>query len=222
MVWFQLSISFLTLLIFLLLSIPSWSDFNSALDKLLEKHLNNFQSHLGLISTLPRTTASTVSCHHSFNPILVWFQQINQWIKNLNQINFQSHLGLISTKTALWNRCELEIYFQSHLGLISTSCFAFWKADFLNPFNPILVWFQRARFLRQVQALKHTAFNPILVWFQLFLERFFKLIYCLFQSHLGLISTPTTAEAPVARTPLSIPSWSDFNNQLHELRWLWI
>ena len=200
-----------------------------------------FQSHLGLISTfvtdfefLPVEVLSIPSWsdfnlkqvrydfinHSSFNPILVWFQQLKaQRARRCGKI-FQSHLGLISTNLQSLSACFLQpsfnpilVWFQQadlylsnpipkKLSIPSWSDFNFsdsraMKRENPQSFNPILVWFQRM--FRYISFMPNSSFNPILVWFQ---PNAFSLSMIredkAFQSHLGLISTETLTASYVA------------------------
>ena len=125
-----------------LLSIPPWSDFNKFEKKKYDMLKNNFQSHLGLISTETILGVMIFSRFTPFNPTLVWFQHVwGMWLMQCMQLSIPpwSDFNSLFKET---NKIAKEI-FQSHLGLISTisdSVDSQYYED--DAFNPTLVWFQ--------------------------------------------------------------------------------
>ena len=100
-----------------LISIPPWSDFLALGRSQRSFPALLFQSHLGLIFSIPDPFAKFFC--ENFNPTLVWFSPKSQY-EPPNLFNkFQSHLGLIFST--------------------NPSPSAFLCSDF----NPTLVWFSR-------------------------------------------------------------------------------
>ena len=125
----------------LALSIPFWSDFILPLCRSLRASACIFQSHFGLILSLPEE-GKKVFVRYTFNPILVWFyRQTAPSGSGSTWNNFQSHFGLILSKNLFLRKYRKR-----------------------TPFNPILVWFYP--FLNPFYLLPEISpFNPILVWF---------------------------------------------------------
>ena len=190
-----------------MLSIPSWSDL------------------------IRMGKAGREKTRQTFNPILVWFYQIEKSGKVEEVVDFQSHLGLILSswrsgsvsrreelsipswsdfiKSLLFPGWGLISIFQSHLGLILSSLCDCW-CWLWDAFNPILVWFYL--YQRTVRAWHNRkSFNPILVWFYLhfFILRMF-LITPTFNPILVWFYLDLVVGRETKTTFLSIPSWSDF------------
>ena len=144
----------------------------------------NFQSHLGLISSRKNPVALNAEVFLSIPPWSDFF-----WIEVVVKplaFFFQSHLGLISSRLCVQRLHEL--YFQSHLGLISSAWIEVVVKPLAFSFNPTLVWFLLDELIPPI-LLPLKPFNPTLVWFL----PWFNLPHIrhsgAFQSHLGLISS---------------------------------
>ena len=166
LVWFQRFDSTIIILLYSILSIPFWSDFNSPIAEKPGVYTPYFQSHFGLISTL-HSSSQLHKYYTSFNPILVWFQQhylcpVYCCVIGLSipfWSDFNSHLTLKSSvneqklSIPFWSDFNTPLtafpeitgisIFQSHFGLISTSNRGLAERPYPLPFNPILVWFQQ-------------------------------------------------------------------------------
>ncbi len=189
-----------------------------------------FQSHFGLILSIPFFNHSIRSCF-AFNPILVWFYRCSYYIR----IALSSFLSI-----PFWSDFIISIIrkflsaltnFQSHFGLILSA----WRRDFAVctgwAFNPILVWFYPGSFrhtatgwhdfqshfgliLSVVISVKITPSNFLSIpfWSDFIFSEYSSFFTSTrrFQSHFGLILSQSFLNQPRRRRSLSIPFWSDF------------
>ncbi|AAB91240.1 predicted coding region AF_0001 [Archaeoglobus fulgidus DSM 4304] len=105
--------------LFLALSIPFWSDFNSISVSISLSMFTFFQSHFGLISTEERGALFGSNPRFQSHFGLISTDTLFEDLRR-NLADFQSHFGLISTPRCL--PCDpSRRLFQSHFGLISTT-----------------------------------------------------------------------------------------------------
>ena len=166
------------------LSIPLWSDFIIAVER-LEKYLKkNFQSHYGLILS-------------SFNKLSVHYYNelsIPLWSDFILHISF--------------NRFSILDFFQSHYGLILSGQKVLIFTMFSTTFNPTMVWFYQVK--EVIEKIKELELS-IPLWSDFIVRPFTKKIFChkpfnptmvWFYRRFGFGSRRVSR--------LSIPLWSDF------------
>ena len=188
MVWFYLRNQVGKSVVFSILSIPLWSDFIIAVER-LEKYLKkNFQSHYGLILSKLRNKKRSQQRNRAFNPTMVWFYL---WACYLFQIFTRSRLSI-----PLWSDFIISDWNTVQRVLCPT-------------FNPTMVWFYRPTYLAAYEYTKtfqshyglilssdaerlelvsvELTFNPTMVWFYLLIHSVRASTLTVFQSHYGLI-----------------------------------
>ncbi len=117
-------------------SIPQWSDFDTATPPIFSAMSEMFQSHSGLILIPAAINAfSTASLFQSHSGLILMSEVA---LMRHEEIRFQSHSGLILIDS--WPiKAAIVSMFQSHSGLILISTSGFVTLSAVRGFNPTVV-----------------------------------------------------------------------------------